>query len=585
MKTARIDSKIDHSSFRHQFSKISTKKKGITFSTPLSLLVIASYLNRLHFKETINNLLPWDHTQRKYSPGALAQLMVLLPFIPSRKKVALSRIHEAFSGMDLQLLVGESINPETLTDDIFANVLEGMYDYGCERLYNSIALTVRTVFNLPPNYILHSDTTSHILYGDYENSDETIMTEAIIPAYGVSKQKRNDLKQIMSGSVSDGDGLVMFCHILNGNTADCEYNHLMLSVLQSTYDKDFDNYTYIADCKLLTEKNLHQIYGYLNPVKFISCIPDNFCGKLSEKTRKQAYIDNKWDYLGICCNYPSGKKTEPEYWVQVYARELYDHQMWIHVYRKAEAERHLEQFLKEKREKFIEELTTITSKSFQCEPDAKAELNRFIKSQKSAFYSALLSIESVVIEKNPVGRPSKVSKPPIQQIIWNIKAEEIIDDIEKIERKKRKIDAFCLLTSIPPDQMNSREVLLHYKGQNVVESMFSLLKEPLLASVIYLEKPQRIEGLMTLLYFSVLMHGILQIITRMRIKECSEPPRIGNENRPLIRPKSNTILNILENFEILTVNNNIINIRSKQMKRREQLDLIIHLVDFDPGMI
>lgn len=35
--------------------------------------------------------------------------------------------------------------------------------------------------------------------------------------------------------------------------------------------------------------------------------------------------------------------------------------------------------------------------------------------------------------------------------------------------------------------MSSKEVLLTYKDQDVVESMFSLLKEPLLASTIFLE--------------------------------------------------------------------------------------------------
>ena len=114
---------------------------------------------------------------------------------------------------------------------------------------------------------------------------------------------------------------------------------------------------------------------------------------------------------------------------------------------------------------------------------------------------------------------------------------EIIGNSEKIERKKRKIDSFCLITSIPPEQMSSRDVLMRYKGQNVIESMFSLLKEPLIASAIFLVNPNRIEALMTLLYFSVLMHGILQLITRTRIQTCDEPPRIGTENRRLIRPK------------------------------------------------
>ncbi len=117
----------------------------------------------------------------------------------------------------------------------------------------------------------------------------------------------------------------------------------------------------------------------------------------------------------------------------------------------------------------------------------------------------------------------------IQTTTWRICGGDIIADEEKVERKRRKIDSFCLLTSIPSEKMDSKAVLISYKGQNVVESMFLLLKEPLLASTLFLEKPERIEALMTILYFSVLLHGILQLITRLILTLCLEPPRIGTE--------------------------------------------------------
>ncbi|MGV8108694.1 IS1634 family transposase [Methanospirillum sp.] len=575
-------------SFDDQLRRISDEKDDNSLIIPFSLLVIASYLNRLHFKEIINERLRWDPAQWKYSPGVLAQIMVLSVFVPSRKKVALSRIHEAFAGIDLTYLVGEKIDPETLNDDLFGQLLDRMYEYGCSTLYRSISLTVRTTFDLPQNYFLHSDTTSHVLTGEYECSQSQEISTVIKPTYGVSKEKRADLKQIMSGSVTDGDGLVLFCHILDGNTADCEYNNLMISTLQSVYGDEFGEYTYIADCKVLTEKNLKLIYKGVksgNPVKIISCLPDNFGGKLSEKMRKIAYLENNWETLGVCCQYPSGNNSEPEYWSRTYQKDVFGHPMWVHVYRKKEAEKHLERYLNDERRKFETDLDVLTSKVFMCEPDARTELENFIKKHKKSIFSAELSLGSTTKEKRPVGRPSKIPKPSVIETTWSFSAGEIRGDEEKIERKRRKIDSFCLLTSISPEEMNSREVLLNYKRQNVVESMFSLLKEPLLASTIFLEKPERIEVLMTILYFSVLMHGILQLITRNRIEKLPKVPKIGPENRPLLRPKSGTVLNILENFEIVTVDGVLKKIRSKQKKRSKQLDLIMYLVDFDPAVI
>jgi transposase len=64
-----------------------------------------------------------------------------------------------------------------------------------ENFLSTIALTVRTVFNLPPDYVLHSDTTSHVLYGDYESSEDASDPSLVRPTYGYSKDKRDDLKQ------------------------------------------------------------------------------------------------------------------------------------------------------------------------------------------------------------------------------------------------------------------------------------------------------------------------------------------------------------------------------------------------------
>ena len=100
---------------------------------------------------------------------------------------------------------------------------------------------------------------------------------------------------VMSGAVTDGDGLPLFCEILNGNTADCEFNHQMVSNLQSVFGDEFTKYFYIADSKVLNEKNINRIYSNGKPVKIISRVPDNFSKKLSERKKKQAYLDNIWE--------------------------------------------------------------------------------------------------------------------------------------------------------------------------------------------------------------------------------------------------------------------------------------------------
>jgi hypothetical protein len=54
--------------------------------------------------------------------------------------------------------------------------------------------------------------------------------------------------------------------------------------------------------------------------------------------------------------------------------------MWIHVYRKKEADNNLQRQLTQQQENLVKELESLTSKEFICEPDARKELNAFIKS-------------------------------------------------------------------------------------------------------------------------------------------------------------------------------------------------------------
>jgi len=583
-KGKRRSSPRKMNTLRHQFDQIVQGSEDLALRTPLPLIVIATYLNRLDFKESINDYVKWDPAQWKYSPGVLAQLLVIAVFIPANKKIALSRFRQVYAGMDLELLAGEPVEPAELSDDFFATMLDRLWEAGCENILSKIALTVRTVFDLPPDYVLHSDTTSHVLYGDYDSSEYASDPSLVIPTYGYSKDKRDDLKQIMTGMVTDGDGLIRFSHVLDGNTADCKYNHLMIKALQEVYGDEFGRYTYIADSKMLNKKNLDLVSRDDKPVKIISRIPENFSGKLAEKIRIQAYEKQEWRSLGICCEHPAGKGKEPKYWVQTFKRQVFGFPVWIHIYRSGDAERRLQSKIEKDRAKFESDLKILTDREYACEPDANTDLVAFLKSHSKSFFSVSLSTVALVNEKNPVGRPSAKPKPKQIEVVWAVSAGQIIQNEGKIECQRQKDESFSLLTNIDPGTLGSKDVLLRYKAQHKVEHNFSVLKMPLLASTLFLEKPQRIEAMMTLLYFSVLMHGILQVISRTRIATCQEPPRLGTENRPLIRPKSETILNILALFEIISKGDTV-SIRSKMPERRTQLDQLLFLVDFNPTSI
>jgi transposase len=180
--------------------------------------------------------------------------------------------------------------------------------------------------------------------------------------------------------------------------------------------------------------------------------------------------------------------------------------------------------------------------------------------------SVELGVISEIILKRGRGRPAKNAKPPEEITRWAIVSHGISRKEDVITREVEKALTFCLLTNISAHKKSGRDILLFYKGQSHVERQFSLLKEPLIAATIFLETPERIKALMTILYFSVLMYGILRVISHIELEKEQTPPRLGVENRPLIRPTSDSLMWILDMFSVVSQKGSIL-IESKTSER------------------
>jgi transposase len=85
-------------------------------------------------------------------------------------------------------------------------------------VFGAIALKALEVYAIPTPW-LHQDTTTIALYGAYEDDPRTL--GAPRPAYGHSKDGRDDLKQVLlSLGVSGDGGLPLRIGVRDGNTSD-----------------------------------------------------------------------------------------------------------------------------------------------------------------------------------------------------------------------------------------------------------------------------------------------------------------------------------------------------------------------------
>ena len=230
------------------------------------------------------------------------------------------------------------------------------------------------------------------------------------------------------------------------------------------------------------------------------------------------------------------------------------------------------------------DLEKLSKKEFFCEEDAETKRNSFLSSHSQLMVEPELKVIETVTLKNARGRPSKNPKPPQEIRRWKIASVRIVRKEEKIEKEIEKVSSFCLLTNVDSRKQSSSETLRLYKGQGHVESLFSSLKQPMMAATIFLEKPERIQALMTHLYFGVLLLGVLRVISHIELEKEETPPRWGLERRKIIRPVPQTIIGMLAMFTVVSMDETVI-IDANSLEMKEDLAKMLSIVRFDPDFV
>lgn len=89
---------------------------------------------------------------------------------------------------------------------------------------------------MPNNKDLHSDTTSHVMYGSYSACDIKGF-EGLTITWGHNKDHIPNRKQTKTGLIVDG------------NESDSTWNTQAINDLRKSLNDDIDLYTYIVDSK------------------------------------------------------------------------------------------------------------------------------------------------------------------------------------------------------------------------------------------------------------------------------------------------------------------------------------------------
>src|SRR5215471_4961351 len=133
---------------------------------------------------------------------------------------ALSKVGARLEERGMLPILQPGLTRTSLHDYRLGQMLDGLCAVHLHRVFGAIALNTLAVYAVPPPW-LHQDTTTIPLYGAY--AQEARPVQGLVPprpAYGHSKARHDNLKQVLLSLGVSSDGLPLRLGVRDGNTSD-----------------------------------------------------------------------------------------------------------------------------------------------------------------------------------------------------------------------------------------------------------------------------------------------------------------------------------------------------------------------------
>jgi transposase len=178
------------------------------------LPLVLGVLRRLEGATLIDGLIP-PHPAPGLSCGRGVEALVLAILDGHH---ALYKVGKRLEERGMVTLRQPGLTRAARNDYRLGHILEALFAATLNQVVGAIARKALEVYAIPTPW-LHQDTTTIMLYGAY--ADEPKSLDAPHPAYGHSKDGRDDLKQVLlSLGVSGDGGLPLRVGLRDGNRSD-----------------------------------------------------------------------------------------------------------------------------------------------------------------------------------------------------------------------------------------------------------------------------------------------------------------------------------------------------------------------------
>ena len=178
------------------------------------LPLVLGVLRRLEVATVIDRLIP-PHPAHGLSCGRGVEALVLAILDGHH---ALSKVGRRLEERGMVTLLQPERPRAALNDYRLGHILDALFAANLNKVFGGGALKALEVYAIPTPW-LHQATTTIALYGAYADEPQTL--GAPRPAYGHSKDGRDDLKQVLlSLGVSGDGGIPLRLGLRDGNRSD-----------------------------------------------------------------------------------------------------------------------------------------------------------------------------------------------------------------------------------------------------------------------------------------------------------------------------------------------------------------------------
>lgn len=517
--------------------------------------ILNRILQRMRLSDIFKQCLP-DDDPRIQLPSHRGLLVLVRNILIAREPVYGVGQWSASYAPDLFDMAHHEV--KRLNDDRVGRCLDRLFDGLDADLIMKVVQHVIDQFHIKLDE-LHNDSTSVSFYGAYGHAEEEGRVrgrQTLAITFGHSKDHRPDLKQLLYIlTVSDDGGVPLYFTSANGNTTDDTTHRQTWDLLHQLVGRA--DFLYVADCKLATSENMNYIARQHG--RFITLLPRTRKEHQQFRQRlltKPASI--RWNELYTVTKQVTIKGKAFQQTVDclsISAEEMTSSEgyrlLWYHSTKKVDrdSQRRARQLQRATRELLeLRDRLQGPKTRFRERNKVDAAVQEIVKKYD---VEALLLVDVLEEAKRTFrqaskGRPGKDTKYVKQvKICFNISWS--VDSVRLAEAES--LDGiFPLITNVKA--MTAEEVLRAYKRQPIIEKRFSQLKTDFAVAPIYLKSVTRIQALLAVYFFVLIVQTLLERELRQAMERAKiESLPLYPEDRACRRPTTRKILDLFDGVQ------------------------------------